>query len=286
MVDVLIVSDGKPGHMNQSRGLAEALIRQRPGWSVAECDAKPWYSSVDLSVRPEKLVIAAGHSTHMKAMMLGWRLSVPTVVLMKPSLPKWCFSFCLIPQHDRPVADNRVIPTIGALNRMLPVTKKVDSAMVLIGGPSKHYGWDDQAILQQVIQITATEAKDWLVTTSRRTPTSLTDSLRQHLPETVDFLPVEETSPDWLGQNLPLMEECWVSPDSVSMVYEALTAGCNVGLLELPDTQESRVVRGIRGLVESGMVVTSPEQMSHRQPAEPLAEADRCATEILEQLAL
>jgi hypothetical protein len=68
------------------------------------------------------------------------------------------------------------------------------------------------------------------------------------------------------------------------MVYEALTAGVGVGLLETPRHRKDRVTRGIDALIESGRVTPFANwtgEMPLRRINPPLAEADRVAAEIL-----
>ena len=69
------------------------------------------------------------------------------------------------------------------------------------------------------------------LTTSRRTPPGWLAYLRQHLePGLLRRLSLHDwrgLEPDWLVQRLPLADSVWVSEDSVSMVYEALTAGAH-----------------------------------------------------------
>jgi hypothetical protein len=67
------------------------------------------------------------------------------------------------------------------------------------------------------------------------------------------------------------------------MVYESLTAGVAVGLLEVPPKGSSRVTRGVATLAAEGRVT----RFSDWTPGAaltlgtPLAEADRVAGEIL-----
>jgi mitochondrial fission protein ELM1 len=72
-----------------------------------------------------------------------------------------------------------------------------------------------------------------------------------------------------------------VTEDSVSMIYEALSSGAQVGLLPMPRKSEAgRVARGVKGLIEEGLLCgyeawQASHQMSWGQDV--LAEADRCA---------
>ena len=69
------------------------------------------------------------------------------------------------------------------------------------------------------------------------------------------------------------------------MVYEALTAGCEVGLITLLNNGEGRLHHGLARLRAANRV-SSLQQPVLRDPTTvltPLAEAQRCAALILEK---
>ena len=176
-----------------------------------------------------------------------------------------------------------VIETWGALNRVLPDIKIKNSGLILIGGPSKHFHWDEPRVLAQLREIVE-QNKDvyWTLTTSRRTPESFLINLSvADLP--INVVPCGQTDRDWLPAQLAGAETCWVTEDSVSMVYESLTAGCRVGLIELVSETQGRIVRGLSRLRACGRVQTlkHPRHLLEEQPA--LAEAARCADLIVEK---
>ena len=80
-----------------------------------------------------------------------------------------------------------------------------------------------------------------------------------------------------------------MTQDSVSMVYEALTAGVATGLLEVPARGRGRVVEGIRRLAAAGQV-TGFEDWAAGTPLQPpgviFDEANRSARWICEQWGL
>ena len=82
-------------------------------------------------------------------------------------------------------------------------------------------------------------------------------------------------------------EVAWVSEDSVSMVYEALTGGARVGLLALPPRGGTgRVLRGLDRLLTDGWVTTHAhwcEEGALPPPRLGFDEAARCARLILER---
>jgi len=291
-----VLTDGKPGHQNQSLGLAEAIARLRP----AVIDSLPLPSGRLRSFAPlptptplPDLFIGAGHSTHAPLLQLSRRTGVPCVVLMKPSLPVAFFDLCLVPGHDlgtRTPPPN-VIATCGALNRVPPPGNAPrHHGLILIGGPSNSHLWDAGAVRDCVTNIAASRPeRTWKITDSRRTPDGCLADLIAHAPG-IQAWPHQETPPSWLPAELAGSAETWVTEDSVSMIYEALSSGSGVGLLPVPaKRKESRVSRGIARLVNDGWVTP----FCHWQPGTPLPlppatlrEADRCAAIVLERLLL
>ena len=287
---ILIISDGKPGHRNQSLGLAEAIARQ---CDVRLCEREPMgrFEALRLCLggalplpedRPA-LLIGAGHATHLTLLALRRLYRVPAVVLMKPSIPMGFFDLCLVPDHDQPPVRPNIIATQGALNRMRPGKKQPGSGMIMVGGPSKHFTWDEAGVLEQIRALLTHERRHWQIGSSRRTPTSTEQALAAQFGE--QFIPAEATGPDWLPQCLAETEVCWVTEDSVSMVYEALTAGCRVGILPLAAGEGNRLSQGIARLKAQGLVTQAPDWSLSGLTAvtDVFNEAERCAEAVLER---
>lgn len=290
MKQILIINDGKPGHRNQSLGLAEALARKTPV-EISEREPMGRFEALRLSLggmlpqlddRPD-LLIGAGHATHLTLLALRRLYRVPAIVLMKPSIPMGFFDLCLVPEHDQPPKRPNIIATHGALNRMQPGDKVPDSGVILIGGPSRHYRWDEAGVLNQVQALLESEPRDWLISSSRRTPAGTERALSALCGNR--FVPAAETGPDWLPQQLARAEVCWVTEDSASMVYEALTAGCRVGVLPLSGEADNRIGKGIEQLTTQGMVVRAPDWSMSGLAAAGVVfnEAERCAEAVLER---
>ena len=71
------------------------------------------------------------------------------------------------------------------------------------------------------------------------------------------------------------------------MVFEALTAGADVGLFDLPVRPRSRVAWAMADLADAQRVTRFISWCAHgtlHANTQPLAEADRCAKWILEWL--
>ncbi len=287
---IWIVSDGKPGHLNQSRGLAEAIARhcdvsisEQPPMGRLQALRLCFSAGLPKVEDRPALIIGAGHATHLTLLALRRFYRAPAVVLMKPSISTGFFDLCLIPEHDQPPQRPNILPTRGALNRMQPGEKLAGSGVMMIGGPSKHFDWDEAAILAQVEALLSADSRDWLIGSSRRTPASTEQALATLAGER--FVPAAETGPDWLPRQLARAEVCWVTQDSASMVYEALTAGCRVGILTLDAQADNRISRGVQTLREQGIVSGAPDWRLEQliKPAVTFNEAERCAEEILKR---
>lgn len=291
--------DGVHGHDNQSAGLVAAL-RERADFEVFEPAraarlpallywAAGRYPPGAVLPAPD-LLIGAGHSTHLSLLAARRARGGRIVMLMKPSLPCRWFDLNLIPEHDAVRDCGNVITTRGVINRIRPAPVK-DRALglFLIGGPSRHHDWQNEHMMDQVRSVVSHFPNHhWELTTSRRTPSGWLDYLRQHLePGLLRRLTLHdwrELEPDWLVRRLPLADTAWVSEDSVSMVYEALTAGAAVGLLDVPAKGRNRVSRGAQSLLQNEQVVRYADWLTGKKlipMREPLDEAGRCAEAIL-----
>ncbi|CAI8233757.1 MAG: Uncharacterised protein [Marinobacterium sp. xm-d-530] len=279
MADIWIISDEKPGHVNQSLGLVEALLEFQPNLTFKTLTLKGVSSALFAKKRP-KLIISAGRATHFWNWILSLRFGVKNIVLMRPSLPYSFFNLALVPEHDAPPASYRVVRTKGAINRMKPAIKQSASQLILLGGPSKHVIWDDQRIIDQIDALAEVSNGLLNVATSRRTPNDLLQMLRTK--KSIRVIEPDSVEADWLPNTLATNEQVIVSSDSVSMVYEALTAGCTVSLIRLESTPNSRTQQGVDSLVEQGLVGATADQ----KPVNPVSnfrEATRCAEIILER---
>jgi hypothetical protein len=292
---VWIVSDGKPGHVNQSLGLAEALARATPA-DIHTIPALPawraWLAWLlkrlpGKSLPDPALIIGAGHATHPTLLAARRTRGGRAVVLMRPSLPRRCFDLCILPEHDGVAADARTLVTAGALNRVRPSAQRDPrKGLLLIGGSSPHFEWDSDAVQVQIKSILARMPDTkWTLTTSRRTPADFLPQLPS-VPN-LDIAPHTATPPDWLPEHLARSGTVWVTPDSASMVFEALTAGADVGVFDLPVKPKSRVARAIARLADTQRITRFAAWCASGTPhpnTQPLAEADRCANWILEWL--
>ena len=295
MTTLWLITDNKPGHRSQLQGLAQALAARTavethwidaPGGLAA---FRHWLTGrfpPGAALPDPDFILIAGHRTHLAGLAARRARGGRLIALMRPSLPLRWFDLCVIPQHDRPPARANVIATRGVLNTARPSPEReADKGLFLIGGPSKHHGWDTPGLLAQINAIlAATPAMRWTLTTSRRTPADTESALLALREHGVDVRPVRDTPPGWAMEQVARSAQAWVTEDSVSMVYESLTAGAATGLLAVPRLGETRITAGVAELQRAGLVTAFADWVRTGQlaaPLERLAEADRVAEAVL-----
>lgn len=296
---IRVLSDGRPGHENQSVGLALALARRTgASFEIVKLDpaAGVWArmrAAVAMGAGQEgdrpQLVIAAGHRTHVPLWWAARRLGARSVVIMRPSLPLAFFDLALVPRHD--VASGaedtaRRMLTRGALNRVPEESReKTASGLVLIGGPSKHHGWDGAALAPCIARVMTMQPElSWAVADSRRTPEGFLAELELPAGVRVSKAPHQETGPAWLAGELAKARVVWATEDSVSMVHEAVTAGAATGVLPAPaNGKPGRIHRAVSGLIAEGFATDYAdwERKGCLRTGGRLQESARCAEAIL-----
>lgn len=295
--------DGLRGHENQVDGLIEALAERvrleihtvsTPREALVRCAWRALRGALFDGFPDPDFLVGAGTATHVPLLIARRARGGRSVVLMKPGLPLAWFDLLIVPDiEDIPAAGN-VLLTKGALNRVRGnLVKDPDQGLILIGGPDRNHDWSSDELIGQIETIVSRSPKIyWTAASSRRTPPDFLQRLARELAGKLSTVAVEDVDADWLPGRLASSSTVWVSEDSVSMIYEALTAGAATGLLRMPlrGTGKARrkpeLIAGVQSLLEESMLV-SFESWQAGQPLKPpverLDEAGRCAEWILER---
>ncbi|MCG8317618.1 MAG: mitochondrial fission ELM1 family protein [Pseudomonadales bacterium] len=294
-LQVLVIADGKPGHENQSLGLCEALeqykdvqITHTRPLNILEATACIGLKRLPRSwkrIPAPDLVMGTGSDTHLSLIAAGRLYDAFITLLCSSSLPALLFDLNVVPEHDRYRIAGDIIRTKGVLNRVKPSHHaSADRGLILIGGISDHYRWDANKVIEQVTAVIKEQPDiHWQLSNSRRTPKAMNQAFQQ-LPQNATFTDWQETGRDWLPKQLADSQNIWVTPDSVSMVYEALTSGNKVYLFSLKPlkTRVSRSIEKMRGS-QTGTLTKNGKIKSATSPIK-IWEADRIAKIILERL--
>ena len=288
------LTDGKRGHERQSAGLIAALARRR-ALDVHRVDVSAGrlaYALEFLTARfphanglPDPdFLIGAGRACQLALLAARRARGGRAVYLMRPALPWRCFDLCIVPRHDRPPLSSRILISEGPLNPLQPArVRDATLGLILLGGPSAHHGWDTRQVVQQIERIVGSEpALRWTITDSRRSPADLAVAIERLVGDKVTYRRAAQTDVDWLPDILARAAQAWVSADSMAMLYEALTGGARVGLIEVPVRRHDRIAGVAADLIARGWVAPAGAQLPARAPV-VLAEAERCAEVLLER---
>lgn len=304
-LQVVCISDGRPGHEKQSRAVIAAMgeltalsttmltLRHTEGFRRFLQGARSLFASAEqISRLPDSvdMVIGTGSSTHLPMIGLKMRTQARLVTCMAPDA--WLrplFDLCLIPRHDRPASRRKYFSTFGP-PCLAPDEQRQDPfrGLILVGGvDEKSHNWNTHYFISQVKELIAKDDLSWTVASSRRTPPETVDQL--HLLEKNDqkikFYSADETPSGWIEKAYATHGRVWVTADSVSMVYEAMTAGCRVGILPVQWKQaDNKFQFGIDELKHHGMIGDFEQWANGVElpiAQKPLNEAERCAKEIL-----
>lgn len=251
---ILILSDGKPGHLNQSLAFAKLTGARYQVRKVRfrnrVCKALSYVFDmlkircgqlfvVDQTLPPCRLVVSAGSETYYANRVLAKRNRARSVALMLPGGYRFDFDLIVAQEHDRPPKRDNLL--VLPVNLSCPVreclvdriAKNSPCIAVVIGGASRHFEMSVEKLKEQLTQIFALFPDgDFLVTTSRRTPGEV-DQLLEEFPFRYRLLYSRDTR-NPLADFLSVADYVFITEDSTSMISEAVCYGrSNVEILGL-----------------------------------------------------
>ena len=292
---IVYVSDGKAGHRSQALGLFNALQRQSTETvsfeeiSIDDLAIFPLLvglfrrSIPQLQTTPD-FILGVGSHTQLRVFLMGKVFpQAKTVILMKPNYPLSWFDYVVIPEHDGVAEQGNVIVTQGALNPIENEQRHIPNRILIaLGGSSKRHVWNADKVLSAIEQIVQQNMQcEIILTSSRRTPADFLATLaQQSFASQLQIFPVEETPQGWIFEEMQKAEAVWVTEDSVSMIYEALTAGCKVGLIQIDRAKEDRITRSVQHLIDQKLV-SNARQIAELYSTTTFKEAERVATYLL-----
>lgn len=304
---LVIFKDGRPGHEKQTEGLAAALAdHAKLDVTAFEVPHQSFFYEVKSYInfflrripsackgyRPD-LIIGTGSRTHIAVLTCKRESGGKAVICMAPNrLLRSFFDLCFVPIHDRlPVAEN-VFATVGPPNTgRNRAEHHEDKGLILIGGIDlKSHFWDEDSIIENIEELIArTDIKSWIISSSPRTPPETEIKLAKLASQNshVSFCSYFNTGKGWVDQQYNENKTVWITADSISMVYEALSAGCRVGILPVKWKSNSSKFRfSERYLIEKKRVISFSDWRGGRTrwtDDSSFNEADRCAREIIKR---
>jgi mitochondrial fission protein ELM1 len=247
----LIISDGKPGHIQQS--IAFCKLKKIP-YDLMEFQAtkvqKFFYYIFAFfgyfpKIKIEKnydVIVSAGSSTYYANLALAKNTHAKSVAIMLPQGFKYSlFDYIIANAHDNPPTLHNIISFPLSLSIASPqriVKKNKDQCIgVVIGGPNDIFSMhaedikavlDDINIRYQDVQI--------VLTTSRRTPKEV-ELLIQQYDFDYSLIYSKEPNINPIDDFIAICDEIYVSCDSISMLsHIKANSKAKVHIIHLPST--------------------------------------------------
>jgi len=305
---VIAFLDGSLGHEKQTRGILNALTeltsieveyKKIPPPSIKfalinwfnyikSFFGAPYQKKQDCMI---DLIIGTGSRTHLPMLLLKRECNAKVVTCMTPDFPfRRAIDLCFTPQHDRPQVHDNIFLTVGPPSTaVFKGEHDKKRGLILAGGiDNKSHQWHSDVFMAQVRSIIEKQLViKWTISSSPRTPADTVQLLEGFASQNtnVTFFRSEDTPDGWIERAYAGNYTVWVTADSVSMVYEALTAGCSVGILPVDWKKKSDKFQiSISYLLEKKMVTNYQAWLAGKNEIKigtPLNEASRSAKEIL-----
>ena len=307
---VIALLDGRPGHEKQTMGIVLAL-QQRCPVEISPIKVGP-FSLLDEVMQTGRLflpggtggtphppidsadlLIGTGSRTHLPMLLYKKKYAIPAVTCMTPAwYLRHCFDLCFVPEHDGVHEGNNIMHTSGPPNCSLNKRKhQAECGLILLGGvDTNSHRWDSRQIVGMVEKIVSTATdKFWTIASSPRTPHDTVVLVTEllHIYNNIQFFDYRDTQPGWVEEQYEKNSVVWVTADSISMIYEAITAGCLVGILPMQWLHEtSKFTRNEDILIRKKLVTpfsTAVQGTMAQGDNRELNEAQRCAERILQK---
>jgi len=270
---VLILSDGRAGHFNQSIALAKhagvrydiiEVIPRFPGSKAISYlfdrlgfESSRLFHHTPIPENQYAALIAAGSTTYYPAKILAKRLDTKAITMMLPKGFRYRdFDVIFAPIHDNPPPMPHIIPIpanfayIKPQKVYRPSTNK--SIGIVIGGSSAKFSFDSEALRKILVQIrTLYPDHEFAVTTSPRTSRELEQCIESF---EFDYKVIYSRTPiNPLPDFIYSCERLFLTADSTSMISEAISAGNTyVEVIDFDTPLPSKLKHFLSSLEKSG----------------------------------
>jgi len=314
-IHIVCFLDGSPGHEKQTFGIVRALERRikikltkievsprsfwQNFWGLVQLNL-PICIKKDWEIDEPDLIIGTGSRTHLPILQCKKNFNIPAVTCMAPDrFFRSRFDLCFVPVHDGLEQKGNILTTVGPPNYSTDkMQHRKKCGLILIGGIDvKSHRWNSSELIIKIENIVKREAAtQWRISSSPRTPENmvlLLEDMSSRCPNVI-FYNYSDTESGWVEQQYDISATVWVTADSVSMIFESLTAGCRVGVIPVDwKKRTNKFIQSITYLENNGFILpyetwlnqngTWLNQNGTWLKHDNLNEAQRCADAILKQ---
>ena len=255
-MNVYWFQDSKTGHLKQVQALLDQLKKEIE-LSITSINYPNHEGFSDMLANESQLdgpsiLIGAGHDVYSKILQAKKYLKKNTtkdifsIAVLRPSYKLNSFDLIVAPEHDfrkRRLPKN-VIPFQGSLAAISHNPVDQNKAIIAIGGPSKHYKFDQEILMKQLNYILSVYPKhEFKIFNSRRTPDALNIKLKDNLSNypNAKFIHLNSPESDTFQDSLNRSSLKFVTPDSSNLVFEALSVKGQTYLIQIESPRYRRI---------------------------------------------
>lgn len=274
MKRILIISDGKPGHLNQS--IAFCKIKD-VSYDILEVKFKSKYHKA-LSYFFDKLgyytdflfddykkyygdfydaVISAGSGTYYFNKYISKKYNKKAIALMLPKSYNYKdFYYIIAQEHDNPVRQDNILTL--PLNLSFPkekgCVKKIEdkkSLAIIIGGDNDVFDMEHELIKDELDDIFE-KYPDYLkyITTSRRTSKEIENLINEYKFD-YKLIYSQEPNINPIGDFIAVCDEFFITTDSTSMLSEVrANSNAKINIIDLDSKKENTKYHRLVKIIE------------------------------------
>ena len=255
-MNVYWFQDSKTGHLKQVQALLDQLKKETELSLITIKNSDQESFSEMFSRRDQfsgqTILIGAGHDVYSTILQAKKYLqkfiskNIYSIAVLRPSYKLNSFDLIVAPEHD--FRNRRLPKNVISFKGSLAVTSQIpvddSKAIIAIGGPSKHYKFDQKILMKQLNYILSVYPKHkFKIFNSRRTPDALNIKLKDNLSNypNAKFIHLNSPESDTFQDSLNRSSLKFVTPDSSNLVFEALSVKGQTYLIQIESPTYRRI---------------------------------------------
>jgi len=305
----ILLTQGMHGMISQVEGLAKALdidfthhtVELNNFWKLFPPKITPISQRVfkKIDTKDFDVIISCGRKSVIPSIYLKKNSSkkIINIHIQDPKVNLDNFSYVIAPEHDQLSGEN-VLSTKGALHYLTKeeiksntnylknrLQTKKEYFLLILGGPTKHYEYSEDNILNILNLFNDLVKKNNLqgiVIPSMRTPKNIIELSKHKLGK--NSLIIETIDKKAYLSALSLAKYISVTCDSTSMISEAALTGKPIYIAEIPAKKNDQRIQKFKELFYQLKIIKKLETTLETWDYEILNETSRIANEIKKKL--
>ena len=270
MSRILILSDGRAGHLNQSIALSKYLelpcdiveVFPKFKWSKAmtyflDKVAIKTKLLFDMTLlrKDYTLIVGTGSQTYYMTKVLAKELDARSITMMLPRGYRYDFDIIFAQSHDNPPKQENITEIPANFSYVEPqgfYVPKKHAIGIVIGGDNKVFTLSIEKLKAQLdLIVKHYQGYEIAITTSPRTSEAVECLIKSYHFDYEVLFSQDPINP--IPDFLEFCETVFITGDSTSMISEAIAYGVsNVMVLPLESKEENKFERFVKALEREG----------------------------------